>query len=369
MRSITVNRLDIMLRTFKLIVLFCLVPLVGCNTLAERYTAKEIGNQTTLEQKYHDHLDQKYSGLFNDRLKLYDELPQTNEKFIVLRREEDAKKRSVLKEEAVTVGRAVSDIKIELGRTSAKMQLTRARIKESEGRRIALEKKATSKDDQASALDELNDKIVQLNFDLELQQTEHTFLTEMLADRVQQMAKTNLELSTLDKRDYDSLADGRRRSVRNELVHEMLFEADNIYLDFKNQLLAGRAGADTVLDISELLISTATVLSGGAMAKANLGAASTLLKGSRTSFDKNFFAQQALASIINAMEDKRQVDKLAIITGLSKSTADYPLAQAVSDVRSYRSRASLMSGVLDVANQTATKSKESETRLLREQAK
>jgi hypothetical protein len=188
-------------------------------------------------------------------------------------------------------------------------------------------------------------------------------------DRNQKILKTNLELSILDERDYDGLADERRRSVRNELVHEMLFEADDIYMDFKNQLLAVRAGADTVLDISELFISTATVLSGGAMAKANLGAASTLLKGSRTSFDKNFFAQQALASIINAMEDKRQVDKLAIITGLSKSTANYPLAQAVSDVRSYRSRASLMSGVLDVANQTANKAKESEAKLLKEQTK
>ena len=125
----------------------------------------------------------------------------------------------------------------------------------------------------------------------------------------------------------------------------------------------GRATGDTMLDISELMLSTATTLTGGAMAKANLGAASTLLKGSRTSVDKNFFAQQALAAILNAIEDRRQLDKLAIIKGLGATTIDYSLQQALADVRLYQSRANLMSGVLDLANQSANNAKISEDKV------
>jgi len=170
-------------------------------------------------------------------------------------------------------------------------------------------------------------------------------------------------IATLINKDYSVEADEPRRRYRNGVINDFLAIADFHYYDFRNQLMAGRASSDTLLDISELLLSTATTLTGGLVAKTNLGASSTLLKGSRSAVDKNFFVQQTLAAIINGIEDRRQKDRADIVKKMQQTTDQYPLAQALSDVQLYQSRASLVAGAMAVANETANKSNVSEKAL------
>ena len=157
-----------------------------------------------------------------------------------------------------------------------------------------------------------------------------------------------------------------RLRIRAEIVADFIALADMSYLQFKNELLAGRIQSDLMADIAELMLSTATVLTGGITAKANLGAASTLLKGSRSSIDRNFFAQQSMRAIINGMEDGRQKDRLAIFKKLKTSTLEYPLSLAIADVQQYHSRADLFVAVVDVANQTANSASQSMEKLQEE---
>jgi hypothetical protein len=146
-------------------------------------------------------------------------------------------------------------------------------------------------------------------------------------------------------------------------MNDFLAIADFHYYEFKNNLMAGRASSDTLLDISELVLSTATTLTGGLTAKTNLGASSTLLKGSRAAVDKNLFVQQTLAAIINGIDDRRQKDRADIVNKMQQTTDQYPLAQGLSDVQLYQSRASLVAGAMAVANETANKSHDSEINL------
>jgi hypothetical protein len=144
-----------------------------------------------------------------------------------------------------------------------------------------------------------------------------------------------------------------RKNIRNEVINDYMALVDSDYMYFKNGLLAGRAESDAVMDIAELLISTSSTLFGGLGGKANLGAASTLIKGSRSAYDKNFFAQQTIASIINLIEKGRNQVRQNIRSKIGLSSEEYSLSEAISDVNLYGNKANLLAGALDVANASA----------------
>jgi hypothetical protein len=146
-----------------------------------------------------------------------------------------------------------------------------------------------------------------------------------------------------------------KESIRNEIVNDFLSMADTDYAYFKNGLLAGRAESDAVLDISDLILSTTGTLFGSVTGKANLSAASTILKGSRSAYDKNFFAQQTIASIINVIEEARKKDRIEIKERLKTGIDEYPLSTAVAEADKYKRRANILAGALDVTNKTAEK--------------
>ncbi|HBF49265.1 MAG TPA: hypothetical protein DDX04_01510 [Massilia sp.] len=164
--------------------------------------------------------------------------------------------------------------------------------------------------------------------------------------------RISASIATLNK--DDDPVELKKRGIRDQIVKDYLALADANYFAFKDDLLTGRAATDTIGDIAELLLSTATTLTGGVNSKTNLAAASTLLKGSRATVDKNFFAQQTMRAIINSIEAGRASDRLLINENLKKSTANYPLSEAIAEAQHYQSRASLSSAVLDIANQTGT---------------
>lgn len=341
--------------------LLIVASVVGCaplsDKLSDKYKAKD-PNQS-FEAAYQQHVEQKYGPQAgpNGRLKYYDDLLALSDDLIDRERKLDEERKIFLTKQKNTLDEVYASDRVEFAQFAAISKVHRKKLVELDQKKIELAKSPAK---NQAKIEAINRQLDELSVQLEQRASEEANQQSRLKSQQQQLDKIQEELSAIAGRNYTLIADQRRQAVRNEIVHEQLLNADTAYLELKKTLLMGRASGDTLLDISELMLSTATTLSGGAMAKANLGAASTLLKGSRASIDKNFFAQQALAAIINAIEDRRQMDKLAIIKGLGRTTIDYPLQQALSDVRTYQNRANLMAGVLDLANQTANKVKESE---------
>lgn len=339
------------------------VCLSGCSTLSDKYKAKD-ANQS-FQAAYQRHVESKYGegAGNNDRLKFYDDLLYQSDRYIESTRKLDAERIVVLTGQRNELDATYARSRVEAAQFSAVTKVLKKRLIELEAKKLLLAKNLEKNEARIALVER---QIDELNVELEPRIIEESNQQARLKSQQEHADQIRGEIAAIAARDYTTLGDQKRRAVRDEIVHEQLLNADSAYLELKNSLLMGRAGADTLLDISELMLSTATTLTGGAMAKANLGAASTLLKGSRTSVDKNFFAQQALAAILNAIEDRRQLDKLTIIKGLGASTMDYPLQQALADVRVYQSRANLMSGVLDLSNQTAANVKKSEQDLVDE---
>lgn len=257
--------------------------------------------------------------------------------------------------------------------TSAEIRAARSKLSELTGHRLKAEaaqkkvdrKKASlAKKYKADQLESEEEKVETEGEEIKLMMTiidnELSMQRDEVAKLTEQHSRLTNEMSKVLT--ADPVEDWRRK-MRDEIVKDYIVIADFNYTHFKNDLLAGKAQTDTIADIAELLLSTATTLTGGLTSKTNLGAASTLLKGSRSTIDKNFFAQQTMRAIVNVMEDGRQQDQLRIIERLKQPTSAYPLSQAVADVQRYENRANLFAAILDIANRTGTNALVSEREL------
>lgn len=328
------------------IVACCALVLCGCSS-EPIFNGK--ANQVNL-QTYAQALERKYTqaGELEADIKTFNEMAEERSELQRKARERDADQIKVL-------SNTVQQLDGELEKRKANQRDIQTQLRHVDTQIASLQAKALSKPNDAAvagSLADAKDRKADLAAMLEVATGDVAALTEKRTTNQQKL------IALIDK-DYSDEGDRERREFRNRIIHELLAIADSHYYAFKSSLLTGRAGGDTAMDITELALSTATTLVGGVTAKGNLGAASTLLKGSRTSIDKNFFVQQTLSSIINGIEDKRQTDLLSIEKKLRTSTDDYPLTQGLSDVELYQSRASLIDGAMAVANQTAAKATQS----------
>jgi len=333
--------------------------LSGCavnGTLRAEQARQEDFSKLYIEslRKTYGTFDEKESGL-HQRLRIYDEMEAQRPKIEQEARNADKVQLEVLNKELGAISEQIQGYQRDaaIGRVEAKKLAAQI---------AALPKQTSTKPDQG-----LLDRAQKVQTEKDLNDERLALTEAALSDAKKRLADQQERIKNLQERDYVIAADKPRREYRNRIINDFLAIADFNYYEFKSVLLVGRANGDTLLDVAELSLSTATTLVGGVTSKTNLGAASTLLKGGRTSVDKNFFVQQTMASIINGIEIRRQTDKIEILKKMAQTTDQYPLSHALSDVQLYQSRASLVAGAMAVANETADKASSSEKALRMQQ--
>ena len=126
-----------------------------------------------------------------------------------------------------------------------------------------------------------------------------------------------------------------KKAARNEIVTGRIALINLNYNQFVGQFTFEKQTLDAAVDITELGLNLATTAVGGAEAKTILGAVSAGVTGSKLAIDKNFFYEKTVPVLVTSMNAERKTALLPIITGISKSTDDYPLVQALSDLDTY----------------------------------
>lgn len=334
-----------------LLALPILLSLPGCAGMIR--TPQDQATQIDFGASYMNSLSEKYKPSDNStvtqlrqQLTKYDDLEGLDMDEEARRIDLGIKSKALAEIQSMT--NSVHGIDAEISRQLTYKTIEENRLKALEKEFLALNKKTPPPDVAIAALqDKIDERKTKIS---EIAST----LKKFEADKSSQsllIEEKKLAVKTIDGKVYQT-SETHRMRIRNGIVRDFMAIADHNYMQFKNELLAGRVRTDTIADITELLLSTATTLTGGLMTKTNLGAASTLLKGSRATVDKNFFAQQTMRAIINSMEASRSSDKTVIISKMNKSTSIYPISEAISDVQRYQSRASLFLAVLDLANQS-----------------
>jgi hypothetical protein len=139
---------------------------------------------------------------------------------------------------------------------------------------------------------------------------------------------------------------------RDAFVRRAIAADDDSFSDFSRKLRSQRAVLNIGSDAAVIAINGVAAVTGGAETKAALAVGSAAILGVRSSIDKEIFDQQALGALVARMKAARLAALVPISAGMAKSDKDYPLEQALIDLRAYADAGSLLSAI-DAINSDA----------------
>ena len=142
--------------------------------------------------------------------------------------------------------------------------------------------------------------------------------------------------------DFDALAGPKPDEAvryRNKVMAIYMNAMDAQYALFRRKLNDQRKGTNLGLDLATLGLTGAVPLVASG-AKDVLGALANAATSSRTAIDKELYFEQTLPALLAAMDAERDDAKANLITNMSKSAAEYPMAVAFTDLSSYEASAS-----------------------------
>lgn len=139
----------------------------------------------------------------------------------------------------------------------------------------------------------------------------------------------------------------RQRAIRNSAVAMHIRAADQEYVNFLVSLGVDRKGANLLLDVGAIGLSSIGAVSNGSANE--ISAAVAAVSGARGSVNKELYYEQTLPAIIGAMETNRLRVKGEIRSHLlNDDVMQYPVEQALSDLVEYRLSQSLDRAILQV---------------------
>jgi hypothetical protein len=125
------------------------------------------------------------------------------------------------------------------------------------------------------------------------------------------------------------------KETRNQFVSARLVITDLHYIEFVKEVAVNKAQLDTFLDVTSIGLDLAAALVGSAATSAMLAAASAGVTGSRISYDKNFFYEETIETLVSAMNARRKEALVPIVEGTGKSIQEYPFEHALTDLHVY----------------------------------
>jgi len=133
---------------------------------------------------------------------------------------------------------------------------------------------------------------------------------------------------------YYSTAETKER--RNAFIAGRLVLYDLAYADWISRFRFGRAAESTILDTASLGVTQAITILGGVETKEALGAIGAAILGTRSSYEKNFYDEQAASAITAQMNAERKAALIPIMAGTKANIDQYPLTAALIDLTNYQ---------------------------------
>jgi hypothetical protein len=141
------------------------------------------------------------------------------------------------------------------------------------------------------------------------------------------------------------------RVHRDAMINRIEVDVEANYREFEAALASTRSGIDTGADVVELGLSAAIGVVGGTDVKDLLAASLTGFKGTRLSFDKNFFREKTTEAVISQMQAYRESMRNRITTKLSLDVIHYSFEEAWRDLVEYFYAGTLQAALQQLANE------------------
>lgn len=143
------------------------------------------------------------------------------------------------------------------------------------------------------------------------------------------------------------------RQIRNKIAYSTMAEIDGAYGQYTADLFRGRGTTAIIGETAQLGLTAAATVAVPVRTKTIISAVAAGITGVNLSFDKNLFAQQTFQTIAIGMQTRRDKARLEIVSNLSKSVAEYPLAAARRDLVGYFYAGTLVGGLQQLQEDAA----------------
>ena len=139
--------------------------------------------------------------------------------------------------------------------------------------------------------------------------------------------------------------------LRDRMINRIEADVERNYREYEAKIFYNRATANVAADIVELGVSASIGVAEETVVKDLLAAALTSFKGTRLSFDKNFFREKTTEIIIAKMQAYRDRVRNRITSKMSQLSArDYPFEEAWRDLIEHFFAGTLQGGLQALAN-------------------
>jgi hypothetical protein len=145
-----------------------------------------------------------------------------------------------------------------------------------------------------------------------------------------------------------------RRQVRDSIVTGQMRAYDIEFARFERALYGNGNLVSTGGDLAVLALGAVAATTGGASAKAALAAASAGVVGAQGAISKDLYYQRTIPALIAQMEANRANAKAALVSGLSHTDTEYPLALAYMDLATLKNAGGIPKAISNVTQSAAT---------------
>lgn len=150
----------------------------------------------------------------------------------------------------------------------------------------------------------------------------------------------------INKADY-----GAATVLRDQMINRIEVDIEQDYREFEGKVFTTHATVQTGSDVVELGLSAATGVVEGSDIKDLLAASLTGFKGSRLSFDKNFFREKTTEALISQMQAYRDTVRNRITQKVATLDAQkYPFEEAWRDLVEFFYAGSIPAALQQLAN-------------------
>lgn len=174
------------------------------------------------------------------------------------------------------------------------------------------------------------------------------------------MDKTELNALKNLIADYRAHPDHVSKATRNNLTERLLGVSDDHYIQLKKSLLNSRNSLSFFGEVTATTLSAVSALLGDVDTKSIVSTASTLTQSTKTSIDKNFFANNSTNAMVGKMDADRATIRQTITTNEGAGLDGYGLEAALNDVRKYDDAGTVTSALLSLAADASSQKKTAE---------
>lgn len=173
-------------------------------------------------------------------------------------------------------------------------------------------------------------------------------------------------LSAFNKQEYVEIASRYKgnpsKGDRDRLIFKAVSEIDMNFRSYQRNRRIGRDTLEIFFDVLEAGAVAATSITNGIRAKSIINDGLAMLKGSRTSINKNLRLLE-LQVLFSRMRADRAIVMQRILTNIKKDDGDYPFERALVDIVDYYIAGTMDNALAGLANETGKKADAEEVRL------